>query len=203
LTYQDVASSFTVFTGHEDPAKGRRRSITKRWLRERYLVMLMGMERLDVIVPSCSRTARILTAGCPDSLGHDRPPGKTVIGDLGSIVAAADGFQPPAIAVFGHVVDLRDKLRWFEQRPLFGRRIVVTRTRKQAGALSARLRLLGADVYELPTIQVEPPENLMEFGELVRDAYQYDWLILPVRMVSTRSLKCSTGSIVTRAASET
>jgi uroporphyrinogen III methyltransferase/synthase len=54
---------------------------------------------------------------------------------------------------------------------------VVTRTRKQAGALSKRLRFLGADVYELPTIRIVPPDDLWEFGELVRDAYQYDWLI--------------------------
>jgi uroporphyrinogen III methyltransferase / synthase len=139
--------------------------------------MLMGMERLEAIV------SQLLANGAdlhlPVALIRWGTTGRqeTVVGELGSIVAAADGFQPPAIAVFGHVVKLRDKLSWFEQRPLFGRRIVVTRTRKQAGALSAKLRLLGADVYELPTIQVEPPENLMEFGELVRDAYQYDWLI--------------------------
>ncbi|MEA3163969.1 MAG: uroporphyrinogen methyltransferase / synthase [Verrucomicrobiota bacterium] len=54
---------------------------------------------------------------------------------------------------------------------------MVTRTRKQASALSAKLRALGADVYEIPTIRVEPPENLMEFGELVRDAFQYEWLV--------------------------
>jgi uroporphyrinogen III methyltransferase / synthase len=141
------------------------------------LVMLMGMERLDAIVPQLVANGADLHL--PVALIRWGTTGRqeTVVGELGSIVAAADGFQAPAIAVFGRVVDLRDKLSWFEQRPLFGRRIVVTRTRKQAGALSAKLRLLGADVYELPTIQIEPPENLMEFGELVRDAYQYDWLI--------------------------
>ena len=79
--------------------------------------------------------------------------------------------------MFGRVVELRDRLSWFEKRPLFGRRIVVTRTRKQASALSAKLRVLGADVYELPTIRIEAPENLIEFGELVRDSFQYEWLI--------------------------
>ena len=76
-----------------------------------------------------------------------------MIGELGSILEASSGFQPPAIAVFGRVVELREKLSWFERRPLFGRRIVVTRTR------------------------VEPPEDLMELGALVRDAFEYDWLI--------------------------
>jgi uroporphyrinogen III methyltransferase/synthase len=74
-------------------------------------------------------------------------------------------------------VKLRSKLNWFEKRPLFGRRIVVTRTRKQASQLSNQLQMFGADVFELPTIRVEPPADVRAFGELVRDAYQYDWLI--------------------------
>jgi uroporphyrinogen III methyltransferase / synthase len=178
LTYRDIASSFTVFTGHEDPAKEAAAIDYKGLIAAKgTLVMLMGMERLEAIV------AEFLANGAdlhlPVALVRWGTTGRqeTVVGDLGSIVAAADGFQPPAIAVFGRVVDLRAKLGWFERRPLFRRRIVVTRTRKQAGALSAKLRLLGADVFEIPTIQIEPPENVMEFGELVRDAYQYDWLI--------------------------
>jgi uroporphyrinogen III methyltransferase/synthase len=139
--------------------------------------MLMGMDRLASIVPE------LLTNGAdphlPVALIRWGTTGRqqTLIGELGSIVESAVGFQPPAIAVFGRVVGLRDKLSWFERRPLFGRRIVVTRTRKQASDLSAKLRNLGADDYELPTIRIEPPDNLMEFGELVRDVFQYDWVI--------------------------
>jgi uroporphyrinogen III methyltransferase/synthase len=81
------------------------------------------------------------------------------------------------VAVFGDVVALRKDLNWHEQRPLFGKRIVVTRTRKQAGALTSQLRALGADVIELPTIRIEPPTDLREFGELVQDAHTYDWII--------------------------
>jgi uroporphyrinogen III methyltransferase/synthase len=178
LTHREFASSFTVFTGHEDPAKGET-AIDYRALvgSKGTLVMLMGMERLASIVP------KFLASGAdsqlPVALIRWGTTGRqeTLIGKLESIVAASAGFEPPAIAVFGQVVELRDKLRWFERRPLFGRRIVVTRTRKQASALSAKLRALGADVYEIPTIRIEPPENLMDFGELVRDAFQYDWLI--------------------------
>ena len=75
------------------------------------------------------------------------------------------------------MVNLRDKLNWYETKPLFGRRIVVTRTRSQAGALSGELRELGADTYELPTIRIEPPTELLEFGHLVQDCHTYDWIV--------------------------
>jgi uroporphyrinogen III methyltransferase/synthase len=87
------------------------------------------------------------------------------------------GFEAPAVAVMGEVATLRHKLGWFEKRPLRGKRIVVTRTRQQAGVLSAELRTLGADVYELPTIRIEPPEDLRAFAELVQDSHTYDWLV--------------------------
>jgi len=74
-------------------------------------------------------------------------------------------------------VNLRNKLNWFETKPLFGKRIVVTRTRNQAGALSDALRGLGANTYELPTIRIEPPTELLEFGQLVQECHTYDWLV--------------------------
>ena len=64
-----------------------------------------------------------------------------------------------------------------QKRPLLGKRIVVTRTRKQAGALSSKLRELGADVIQLPTIRIEPPTDLRAFAELVQDAHGYDWIV--------------------------
>jgi uroporphyrinogen III methyltransferase / synthase len=178
LTHRDFASAFTVFTGHEDPAKEETAIDYKALIAGKgTLVMLMGMERLASIVPELLENGA--DPSLPVALIRWGTTGRqqTLIGELGSIVKAAVGFEPPAIAVFGRVVELRDKLSWFERRPLFGRRIVVTRTRKQASELSAKLKILGADVYELPTIRVEPPDNLMDFGELVRDVFQYDWVI--------------------------
>ena len=178
LTHRDFASAFTVFTGHEDPSKVETAIDYKALIGGNgTLVMLMGTDRLASIVPELLANGADLHL--PVALIRWGTTGRqqTLVGELGSIVEASVGFQPPAIAVFGRVVELREKLSWFERRPLFGRRIVVTRTRKQASTLSAKLKILGADVYELPTIRVEPPESLLEFGELVRDAFQYEWLI--------------------------
>src|SRR5947209_16098653 len=96
--------------------------------------------------------------------------------NIGKRVAEAE-FEAPAVAVFGDVVASRKDLKWYEHRPLSGKRIVVTRTRKQAGALTSQLRELGADVSELPTIRIEPPTDLREFAELVQDAHGYDWIV--------------------------
>jgi uroporphyrinogen III methyltransferase / synthase len=178
ITHRDVASSFTVFTGHEDPAKPESDldygSLVKSG---GTLVMLMGVQRLEKVVTALR--AHSAEPSMPVALVRWGTTGRqeTITATLENIVDRAAGFEAPAVAVFGKVVSYRQKLGWFEKRPLFGRRIVVTRTRRQAGALSAKLLLLGADVIELPTIRIELPEDLLEFGELVRDAYQYDWLI--------------------------
>jgi uroporphyrinogen III methyltransferase/synthase len=104
---------------------------------------------------------------------------KTLIGTLADIAekVKASSFKAPAVAVVGNVVNERKKINWFEERPLFGRRIVVTRTRQQAGGLAKQLTELGADVIELPTIRIEEPMNRMAFGELVQDVHTYDWLV--------------------------
>ena len=104
---------------------------------------------------------------------------ETLTGTLQNIAqrAVASGFEAPAVAVFGEVVALRETLNWYENRPLSGKRIVVTRTRKQASALSNKLRTLGAHVVELPTIRIEPPGDLRGFAQLVQDAHVYDWIV--------------------------
>lgn len=180
VTHRDHTSQVTIFTGHEDPNKEESSLDYQRLASQPGTkVMLMGVERIAKI------TTELLAHGAapqmPVALVRWGTTGKqqTLRGTLSDIAkkVADTGFAAPAVAVFGDVVTLRDKLNWFETKPLFGKRIVVTRTRKQAGGLSVALRKLGADVFELPTIRIEPPTNLMEFGELVQDAHSYDWLV--------------------------
>src|SRR5437762_4634286 len=104
---------------------------------------------------------------------------KTATGTVRDIAepAITCGFEAPAVAVFGNVVALRENLNWYENRSLSGKRIVVTRTRKQASALSNKLRALGAQAAELRAIPIEAPTDLREFAELVQDAHIYDWIV--------------------------
>ena len=180
VTHREHAAQLTIFTGHEDPTK------TESALDFQQLatapgtkIMLMGVERIAGI------TAKFLEHGAspdtPVALVRWGTTGRqqTLPGTLGTIAQKVEesGFKAPAVAVIGGVVGLRDTLNWFETRPLFGKRIVVTRTRRQAGALTSSLRRLGADVLELPTIRIEPPKDLFEFGQLVQDSHTYDWLV--------------------------
>ncbi len=86
-------------------------------------------------------------------------------------------FTPPALIIIGQVVRLRKKLNWFEKRPLFGKRIVVTRTRDQASQLSRQLLENGADVLEIPVIRVVPPTDRQSLADAMLELNSYDWLI--------------------------
>jgi uroporphyrinogen III methyltransferase/synthase len=104
---------------------------------------------------------------------------KSVEGTLATIgeVAARANISPPTIAVIGDVVKLRSKLNWFERRPLFGQRIVVTRSREQAGQLSRKLIELGAEVLEVPTIRFEPPTRREDLVDALLELNSYDWMV--------------------------
>lgn len=180
VTHRDHASQLTIFTGHEDPTKAETSlDYAKLAAADGTKVFLMGVERMEEI------TGEFLKHGAdpatPMALVRWGTHGRqqTLVATLGTMAARVreTGFKAPAVAVVGDVVTERKKLNWFENRPLFGKKVVVTRTRQQAGVLSRKLRDLGADVIELPTIRIEEPHNRMAFGELVQDCHTYDWIV--------------------------
>lgn len=180
VTHRGDNSHLIIFTGHEDPSK-KASAIDFRALAGLggTQVMLMGVERIESIAAEMIQNG--VRPDLPVALVRWATTGRqeTLTGTLAGIAQRVRdaGFEAPAVAVFGEVVRLRDELNWYETRPLSGKRIVVTRTRKQGGVLSAKLRALGADVIELATIRIEPPTDLREFAELVQDAHVYDWIV--------------------------
>jgi len=180
VTHRGKNSHVTFFTGHEDPEKSESAidfgPLAKLGGTQ---VMLMGVERIGAIAREMM--ANGMRNDLPVALIRWATTGRqeTLVGTLQNIAerVTSAGFVAPAIAVFGDVVTLREELNWFEDRPLSGKRIVVTRTRAQAGVLTEQLRGLGADVIELPTIRIEPPTDLRAFAELVQDAHAYDWIV--------------------------
>ena len=180
VTHRDHCTQLTIFTGHEDPTKGFS-SIDFAQLAKApgTKVFLMGVSRLREI--SAAFIANGADPHTPIALTRWATTARqtTIEGTLATIadIAEKSQFSSPAVAVIGGVVTERKKINWFEKRPLFGKRIVVTRTREQAGDLSKALRDLGADVIELPTIRIEPPEDHLGFAEMVTTAHEYDWLV--------------------------
>ncbi len=180
VTHRAHCSQLTIFTGHEDPSKpDTSLDYAKLAQADGTKVFLMGVERMAEI------TGELIKHGAdPDTpmalvrwATHGRQ--QTLVATLGTMARRVEetGFKAPAVAVLGDVVRERDTINWFENRPLFGKRVVVTRTRHQIGALSRLLAELGADVIELPTIRIAEPEDRMTFGELVQDCHTYDWIV--------------------------
>ncbi|MCY3961956.1 MAG: uroporphyrinogen-III C-methyltransferase [bacterium] len=174
VTMRYSSTSFTVVTGHEDPAKGEG---SVNWEAVAALggtlVVLMGAARCR---PICER---LMAAGMdPDTPAAavqwgTRPNQYTLRATLATL-ADLDP-QPPATIVIGEVAAA--DLAWFENRPLFGRRIVVTRARPQAAALAADLRRRGAEAVELPAIEFEPPEDLDRLVRAADEVGIYDWVV--------------------------
>jgi len=180
LTHRDFTSTLAFVTGHEDPTKSSS-SIDWKALATGIgtLVFFMGVKNLPMI------TAQLQSNGMPPETPvalirwGTTPRQKTVTGTLDTIVAIARqaGMKAPAIIVVGKVVGLRERLQWFETRPLFGRTIVVTRARAQASDLVERLTELGARCLEYPTIEVAPAEETASLDRAIGNLARYDWLV--------------------------
>ena len=180
LTHRSYCSSFTVVTGHEDPAKaGGELDWAQLAAAPGTKIVLMGAERIGQIAEALR--ANGMAPATPVAMVRWGTTGRqqSIAGTLADIadLAAAKNFAAPAVTVIGEVVKLRSKLNWFENRPLFGQRIVVTRTREQASELSRQLRELGAEVLEIPTIKIIPPNRQEGIMEAIAGLNAYDWIV--------------------------
>lgn len=180
VTHRTLASSMALVTGHEDPLKP---SPTVDWDRlastTGTVVFLMGMKNLPSIVTHLTASGR--PASTPVALIRwgTRAEQKTIVGTLADIVKKAEAakLEPPTVIVVGEVVRLREKLNWFESRPLFGTTVLVTRPREQAAEFADLLTAYGAHVIAFPTIAVVPPVDWSALDRAIADLAGYDWLI--------------------------
>jgi uroporphyrinogen III methyltransferase / synthase len=180
LTHRAHCSSFTVFTGHSDSHDAttalRYEQIAKI---PGTKVVLMGTENLGDWTKSL--VAHGMAAETPvavvqwGTLGRQ----KSVSGTLATIakLVVEKKIVPPALTIVGDVVKLREKLNWAENRPLSGRKIVVTRRTGQAGTFAKRLADLGADVLEVPTIRITLPTEKDAIVDCLLELNSYDWLV--------------------------
>ncbi len=180
LTDRAAASSAALVTGHEDPAKN---ALSINWQALAGIdtvVFYMGVGNLPQIAQSLIAAGRSGETPAAVVENAASPRQRVIAATLETLPAAASeaAIRPPALIIVGHVVSLRDTLNWYERLPLFGQRVLVTRTRQQASALSQRLVELGAEVIEAPTIAVEPPESFAAVDAAIARLHEFDWLVL-------------------------
>ena len=180
VTHRTMASTVSFVAGHEDPGKG---GATLDWPRlataDGTLVFLMGVKNLRSIVSNLLSEGKSGDTPVAVIRWGTKNTQQTVVGTLENIVGktADASIEPPALMVVGQVVRLRERLNWFEARPLFGKRILVTRAKEQAAELSNLLMARGAEPIECPMIQIQPPESWAELDAAVSNLSRYQWLV--------------------------
>jgi uroporphyrinogen III methyltransferase/synthase len=180
LTHRDITTSVALVTGHEHPAKDTSEIDWERLsLGGGTVVFYMGVKNLPQI------TANMMDHGRPPETPvalvrwGTRPEQEVLTGTLADIATKARkaGFKAPAITIVGEVVRLREKLRWFDNRPLFGKGVLVTRAADQAGEFSTMLEEIGATVWECPTIKIVPPESTDAIDRAISELNSFSWII--------------------------
>jgi uroporphyrinogen III methyltransferase/synthase len=178
VTERGLGSSFTVVTGHEAP--GTRRPLDWPALaRMETLVFLMGLKSLREVLEQLVAAGKApdIPAACIRS--GTRPDQQTLVATLGDLAERVEraGFRPPAIVIVGEIVRRRERLSWYERRPLFGRRILVTRAAERADDLLARLENAGAEAIAAPTIVLESVEDRSAFDRALAELGSFGWIV--------------------------
>lgn len=183
LTHRDHTSVVTFITGH-DVAKIDWSKVGTA----ETLVVFMGLSQFDEIARRIIGGGRGPETPAMAVRWGTRPSQDTITGTLETLpgLIHRHGMKPPATIVVGEVVRLREKLNWFEKLPLFGQTVVVTRARDQAAALSVPLRQLGAEVWELPTIEIQSAGDYGPLDAAIAELASYDWLIF----TSANGVRC-------------
>ena len=181
LTHRSLASSVAYVTATESVAKDRSgHDWSKLATATQTLVIFMGMRKLDSLMKLLMEHGRPGDTPAAVVQWASLPKQRTVVGTVADIHrrASAAVMGLPALTIVGEVVRLRDNLRWFDTKPLFGKRIVVTRAVQQSGSLAALLRDEGAQALLAPTIRIAPPSDPSAIRDAASRISDYDWLLL-------------------------
>jgi uroporphyrinogen III methyltransferase/synthase len=184
VTHRDHNTSFTVATGHEDPTKGYSSlDFAKLANGKATTIFLMAMGNLAGIVAKLKEHG--LEGDTPVGIVHEgtKPAQEVVTATIDTIVAevARTGITAPAIVVIGDVVRERERIRWFDVQPLFGKRVLVTRPAHQADDFANRLWEAGAEPILAPTIAIGPPDDLAAARDAAARVRDYDWVVFTSR----------------------
>jgi uroporphyrinogen III methyltransferase/synthase len=180
ITHRNCTASVAFITGHE--AAGKEQSDVawdKLATGAGTLVIYMGIKNLPNISKKLIDNGRSPDTPVAVVRWASTPQQRSVVGTLATIseVVQAAKIAPPALIIVGEVVKLRESIDWFERRPLFGKRIIVTRTREQASELVSKLEEYGAECLEYPTIHIEPTEDFSALDQALAELRRFDWIL--------------------------
>jgi uroporphyrinogen III methyltransferase / synthase len=179
LTHRDFNSSFAVVTGHEDPTKEESNLPWESLSKIRTVVFLMGVKNIEENMKKLIEFGKSPQTPVALITWGTLPKQRTITGNIEEIgrIVKEKKVKSPAIIVVGEVVGLREILNWFETKPLFGKKVIVTRTRIQASVLVKLLEEEGAEAIEFPTIEIVPPESWDEMDRAIENLDTYSWVI--------------------------
>jgi uroporphyrinogen III methyltransferase/synthase len=180
LTYPGGGDTLTFIRGHEDAGKGQTQVDWEGLARlDGTLVCYTGPEQLVHILESLVSHGRPAEDSAALIYEGTLPTQQTVVATIDDLLrqARTSADRRPAVLVVGRVTALREHLRWFDARPLFGKRILVTRPREQAAELVELLESLGAEAIEAPLVHIAPPESYAPLDEACASIDQFDWII--------------------------
>jgi len=174
LTHREHTSAVTFVTGHSVEAID--------WSKvgaSETIVLFMGLVNFPAIARELIKHGRSLQTPAMAVRWATRPDQQTIAGTLEDLAARIEkaGMKPPATIVIGEVVALRERFNWFEKLPLFGKRIIVTRDRRQSSMLAEPLEALGAEILFVPVIEIADPAESGSLEQAIQNLASYDWLI--------------------------
>lgn len=180
ITHRAYTSSVAFITGHENPDKKESNiAWDKISTGVGTLVFYMGIKNLPSITANLMKHGRDPKTPVAVVRWASRPNQRSVVGTLDTIadIVISEGIKPPALTIVGDVVNLRETINWYEKRPLFGKTIVVTRTREQASELVHLLEENGAKCTEFATISLHPPDSWDELDSALAKIDQFQWIV--------------------------
>ncbi len=180
LTHRDVTSSFAVVTGHEDPSKGQSNIPWDALSEIGTVVFLMGARNIGKNMRMLVKHGKPPDTPAAVITWGTYPSQATVTGTVGTIagiVKKKKDITSPAVVVTGDVINLRDVINWYERKPLFGKRVLVTRAREQSESFAGLLGELGAEVIEFPVIEILPPASPEAVDRAAAGVREYDWIV--------------------------
>lgn len=179
LTDRRLAATAALVTGHEDPTRDPAAIDWQALTKIDTVVFYMGVENLPLIAERLMAAGRAGLTPVAVIQNASTPRQRTIVGTLQTISdqARAAEISRPAVIVVGRVVEMRQRLAWWEKLPLFGQTVLVTRQQPQAAELAEELRELGAEAIEAPAVMIVPPDDHAPLDSAIRRIRDFDWLV--------------------------